>query len=247
MALWSAVITDDVALDVPYDLFALHSVQFTRAVERTLDALFPGNSQVTSFTESSQNTTIVNISLVFPTPSPGVETLFPTLALGSASRSDFVASLNQNGLPCAGAFYNDQLTASQFNASVATNASSIGSWTVVDAAAHVTVDVPYANYTPAYNRAFALALEVILSLAPNSVEVVNAAPAQGGNMTLFEFDILLPFSTDQATVQIVEGNLAAVFPLCGAPGGACTAGPGTYFVQNLTANGIPATTAFYNS
>jgi hypothetical protein len=247
MAQWTSVITDDVALDVPYDLFALNSVQFTRAVERTLDALFSGNSQVTSFTPSSQNTTIVNISLVFPTPSPGVETLFPTLDVGSASNPNFVASLNQNGLPCAGAFYSDQITASQFNASVAVNASSIGAWTVVDAAEHVTIDVPYASYTLAYNRAFAQAVEVILSLAPNSVEVVNALPAQGGNMTLFEFDILLPYSTDHATVQIVEGTLASVFPLCGAPGSACTAGPGTYFVQNLTANGIPATTAFYNS
>lgn len=139
-----------IAVDIAFSSYApaqsFYAAAFTSAFDAFNGYVSPSTS-VSGFYQSSAGTTQIYFTVIISTTSDssaGVQHVASSvLALfntshpacsstkprGCPAYANFTAALRANGMPAAGAYYNDQNTPSQFVASTApVNASQIGTW-----------------------------------------------------------------------------------------------------------------------
>ena len=183
------------------------------------------------------------------------------IPVGGPALPALVNAFIANGLPVAGAYYNDQLTTSTYigSGSVSVNASEVGTWQRADIGEAVALDIGYANYAnnqQYYKEAFAAAMAATLGLGPESVWVNDFQQSAAGNVLLY-FDVSLS-ATSSTAISTTFADVQALFIDChpatgdrvGCPAQAtpCTGGLpcNSTLVSNLIRFGLPVTNAFYN-
>ena len=183
---------------------------------------------------------------------------------GSPACPSLLSALQAEGLPLAGAFYNDMLTPSQWTAAylLQPNASLVGTWNRVDNDEVIAVDIPFVQWArneEAYKAAFVSALAGALGVDVATVWVSGFQQSSTGG-TLLAANILL-FGTSSSSSAVVTQNVARVGALfasseTGAPAlPTCAVCPSTPtslppaclcpgFLQRLQTFGLPATGAY---
>jgi len=167
IAQWTKVDNGEViALDIPYGLYAsqqaFYREAFIAAVASVQHAL-PISVFVTDFQASISGGTLIYFDTVldgtdydvmsvaavvalFNTSSPACAATTP---VGCPAYANLTAALISNGLPVAGAFYNNQFGVGAYvpvSAAASINASQVGTWRYADNGEALVVDILYSSY-----------------------------------------------------------------------------------------------------
>ena len=257
-----------VALDLPYALYAANQMMYREAFVKAFAAVEGRQTAavtVTSFQPSARGTVLLHFDtlldggdyLAVPHFFASVQALFNcsgdgTVVRGSPACPLLLAALNAAGLPCARAYYNDQLVASVYVSpppgAVPLNASRVGTWRHGDGGEVVALGILYATFAAhqqSYKAAFIAGMAAALNVSTESVWVEDFQPSAAGTVLLY-FDVL-DSATSSSAITATFVNITTLFPACRGSGGSlvgCPAGP--FLVGKLQQFGLPLTAAYYN-
>jgi hypothetical protein len=247
LALWtSGDMGEVIALDIPFAVYQERRVFYRKAIVSALAGVLSvprSTLTVTSTQETNAGTTLVYFDCLLQfgsdyTPAESyraVQEMFcdtPAVAPGSPACPPLVRALKANGLPAAGAYYNDQLQASQWNESLMVDADVVGAGRGYDEGETISIDVPFEDFAvnqQAYSAAFK---DAVSSQAGRLVWVTDFQRTTKGN-TIVIFDVTSPI-VDAGVV----GGLFVPPNTVGAP-----ASPA--LLDALQATGLPVTGAYY--
>ena len=214
---------------------------------------------VTNFQASTVGTTVIYFDTVLYgtdydtiAANAAVHALFDGADVGSPALPALVAAFVANGLPVAGAYYNDQLTPSAYvdPATPAINVTQVGTWQRADTAEVIALDIVYNTYASNqqyYREAFTAAMADVLNLTYVSVWVNDYQQSAAGTVLLY-YDVSLPATTSTAisnTFLDIQGLFTDCHPATGDRVG-CPAGATSALVLALQKYGLPVTDAYYN-
>jgi hypothetical protein len=214
---------------------------------------------VTNFQNSTVGTTLMYFDHVLygtdydkVNEEAAVQALFNGTDPGSPALPPLVNAFVANGLPVAGAYYNDQYTPSAYVSPVPTaiNASQVGTWTHADSGEVMALDINYDLYASKqqyYKQAFTAALADTLGMGYEAVWVNDFQQSAAGT-TLIYFDVSLSATTSEAisaTFLGIESLFTDCHPATGDRVG-CPAGANSTLVQAMLQYGLPLTNVYYN-
>jgi len=280
-----------IALDIPYPVYAARQTYYREAFTAALAAA-TGRTiieiYITNFQLSSAGTTLLYFDTILEGTDYDVAAsaahlmaLFnlthPACAASTPVGCPCVASLTEamaaNGLPAAGAFYNDQLVNSTFVAPPLgpVVAGQVGTWQFADSNEVIALDIAYSAYATnqQYNKeAFTAGLAYVLGvpqyavfgmaprwpawppgiLTPASLAVNDFQQSAAGT-TLIYFDVALP-ATSSSAIPAMFGQVAGLFAACNGAGVSpvgCAAGPSSALTAAMQRFGLPISDAYYNN
>jgi len=272
IANWNKVDNGEViAIDIPYSTYAANQAYYREAFIAGFAAT-TGRSLVsvyiTNFQVSSVGTTLIYFDTILmgtdydvAAAAAVVQGLF-NLADASCAGSAPVGcpaypaltdAMTANGLPVAGAFYNDQLSSSTFNTAAATAPivpSQVGTWHYADSNEVLALDIPYSSYATNqqyYKEAFTAGAAAALGVVQDAIFVNDFQQSAAGG-TLIYFDIALP-ATSSSAIPVMFSQVASLFTQCNSAGVSpvgCNAGPTSVLTTKLQHFGLPVTDVYYN-
>ena len=232
LANWASLDAGEtIAIDVPFDIFALrqdwYKAAFVEAIAPLL-ATEPAAVVVTNFLPSSADTTMIYFSLSLPDYSSDgqsaisasnirVRALFSSSSNGAPARPALVAALRAAGIPVRAAYYYDQPVSAASNVDGTNDsdaaAGAVGTWSLAARGMTVALAVPFATFAARqaiWGTAFAAAVASCLGTPVDTVEITGFQPSTVGT-TLIYFDVLLPGSDSSAAIPMANVELQALF------------------------------------
>jgi len=268
-----------IALDIAYSFYANSQAFFKEAFVSAITAVMGAivySVYVTNFQVSSSGGTLIYFDTIIEGNDYQVAAQFALVQslfcdpsgatkLGSPACAPLLAALNANGLPCTGAYYNDQLVASTFTASNSPpspiTTGIVGTFQTIDSGEVLAIDIPYSTYAnnqQFYKEALTAALADTLSLGANQIWITDFQQSTAGTTKIY-FDTDL-FSVTSSSSQAVPTNLLAVqswfsnscntTSVCPCDSGAapyqgCPA-TNPALLASLQQYGLPVTSVYYN-
>jgi len=219
---------------------------------------------VTNFQQSSSHGTLVYFDIVLEGNDyvvslefTRVQSLFcdpagGAVRVGSPACPALVRALVANGLPVAGAFYNDQLTASAYTGGSMPpiTIGSVGTYQWIDSGEVIAIDIPYAAYADRqtfYQEAVIAGLASALGVSVDTVWVTNFEQSSAGTTLVF-VDVVLG-QTSSSAVTASFASIENLFESCNGVGNlplGCAASPASGLVSAFKSFGLPVTNAYYN-
>jgi hypothetical protein len=257
---WPTANAEVLALDLPYSNFAANYMFYAAAVTKGIYSVSNQEIIVNNYQPSNFNTVLVYFDVIsISTDAAYVENdaweaLFcppnGTLVAGSPACPPLLAALQAQGMPIAGAFFQEQTSPSTWTSALLRNtvdASAVGTWKYSDWGEVICVDIlflDWAQHVQSYSKAFQYGLQKTLNLTENSVEVSDFQASGAGTACIY-INILLPSTTSSDSIpnsfQTVQGLFEACGPLANV---GCPSKPA--LVASLRQYGLPLTNAFYN-
>jgi len=271
IATWTKVDNGEViAIDIAYGTYAANQLYYREAFISGFAAV-QGTQvysvYITNYQASSVGTTLIYFDTILAgtdydvaAAAAAVQGLFnladascaSTAPVGCPAHAALTNAFIANGLPVAGVFYNDQLTASLFsyNGADPIDPLKVGTWQFPDSNEVIAIDIVYSTYATNqqyYKEAFTAGIADALNVGVNSVYVNDFQQSADGN-TLLYFDIALP-ATSSSAIPIMFSQVQALFTPCNGAGVSpvgCNAGTSSVLVTKLRKYGLPITDVYYN-
>ena len=261
-----------IALDIPYGIYATNQQYYREAFVKAMASVQGYQTfsvYVTNFQTSSAGTTLIYFDTILygtdydtVAANAAVHSLFNGAGVGSPAIPALVNAFIANGLPVAGAYYNDQLASTPSAyidpGSVAIDSVKVGTWQHADTGEVIALDIAYGVYATNqqyYKEAFIAAMSATLGLGPESVWTNDFQQSAAGTVLLY-YDVSLSATSSTAisnTFMEVANLFTDCHPStgdrigCPAQATACTSLPCTStLVSKLIQFGLPVTNAYYN-